>query len=224
MFREAAVRTGLTNPACTSTENQWLPCRQEVAPVKIKNINFSREDFGQRGKKKRSLVSTPKKRFNPLINNNCKFLTLTDIAKALEDVAPQSIIFTDVPKPKVDFVREVLTKNTTKPANVPSIDDVIQMSQSNKSFTENMSNNMTVDNIEIIESSTHSQSSNEMWYQYRKGVITASKSHDVLTKMKKVSQGSVSVDVAITPEDIWYGFCGGSFPFSQTFESDDSRG
>ena len=26
MFRiEAAVRTGLTNPACTSTENQWLP-------------------------------------------------------------------------------------------------------------------------------------------------------------------------------------------------------
>ena len=58
-----------------------------------------------------------------------------------------------------------------------------------------MSKNMTVDNIEIIESSTHGQSSNEMWYQYRKGVITASKSHDVLTKMKKVSQCSVSVDM-----------------------------
>ena len=109
MFRiEAAVRLGLTNPACTtSSANKWLPCHKEVAPVKMKNLNFNREDFGQRGKKKRSLVSTPKKVFNPVKDTNIKLLTLSGIAKALEEVAPQSIIFTAVPKPKVDFVREV---------------------------------------------------------------------------------------------------------------------
>ena len=81
MFRiEAAVRLGLTNPACTSSANQWLPCHKEVVPVKIKNLNFNREDFGQRGKKKRSLVSTPKKVFNPVRDSNKKLLTLSCIA------------------------------------------------------------------------------------------------------------------------------------------------
>ena len=33
MFRiEGAVRLGLTNPASTSTANEWLPCHKEVAP------------------------------------------------------------------------------------------------------------------------------------------------------------------------------------------------
>ena len=47
MFRiEAAVRLGLRNPACTSSTNEWFPCHKEVAPVKVKNMNFNREDFG----------------------------------------------------------------------------------------------------------------------------------------------------------------------------------
>ena len=90
MFRvEAVVRNGLTNPACTcNSANQCLPTHQNVAPVKVKNTNFSREDFGQRGKKKRPLVSTLKNKFNPLVDNNQRLLTLTDIGKALEEVAP----------------------------------------------------------------------------------------------------------------------------------------
>ena len=196
MFRiEAAVRSGLTNPACTSSANQWLPSHQKVAPAKVKNLNFSREDFGQRGKKKRPLVSAPKKKFNPLVDNSRRLLTLTDIGKALEEVAPQSIIFTALPKPKIDFVREVLTKNIPKPADVASIDDIILMSQSIKAFKENLSKNMTVENIKLIESSTYGQSSNETWYRFRKGVITASKSHDVFTKMTKLSKASGSVDM-----------------------------
>ena len=46
MFRmEAAVRTGLTNPSCTSSANEWLPCRKDIEPTKIKDLNFVREDF-----------------------------------------------------------------------------------------------------------------------------------------------------------------------------------
>ena len=145
MFRiEAAVRLGLTNPACTSSANEWLPCHKEVAPVKIKNLNFNREDFGQRGKKKRSLVSTPKKVFNPIRNTDRKLLTLTSIAKAIEEVAPQSILFTAVPKPKIDFVREVLTKSAERPKYIASIDDIMLMSGSISSFNENLATNMTL--------------------------------------------------------------------------------
>ena len=53
IFRvKAAVHTGLTNPSCISSENEWLPCRKEIEPIKIKDLNFDREDFAQRGKKK----------------------------------------------------------------------------------------------------------------------------------------------------------------------------
>ena len=42
MFRvEAAVRNGLTKPSCTSSSNEWLPCRKEVESSKIKNLNFN---------------------------------------------------------------------------------------------------------------------------------------------------------------------------------------
>ena len=89
LFRiEAVVRLGLLNPSCTSRPNKWLPCHINVAPSKVKNINFSREDFGQRGKKKRPLVSTAKKVFNPLVDCNKKLLSLNDISEALEEVSP----------------------------------------------------------------------------------------------------------------------------------------
>ena len=58
LFRvEAAVRNGLTNPSCTSAPNKWLPTRGEVLPSKVKDIVFNRDDFAQRGKKKRPLCS-----------------------------------------------------------------------------------------------------------------------------------------------------------------------
>ena len=85
MFRvEAAVRTGLTNPSCTSSANEWLPCRKDIEPTKIKDLNFDREDFAQRGKKERPLVVSPKEKFNPLVKSDKKPLSLIDFASALE--------------------------------------------------------------------------------------------------------------------------------------------
>ena len=47
----AAVQTGLTNPTCTSNANNSLPNQKTIEPKKIKALDFSGEDFGQRGKK-----------------------------------------------------------------------------------------------------------------------------------------------------------------------------
>ena len=67
---EAAVCTGLTNPSCSSSANEWLPCRKDIEPTKIKDINFDREDFAHRSKKKKPLISNPKKKFNPLAKSD----------------------------------------------------------------------------------------------------------------------------------------------------------
>ena len=50
--------------------------------MKIKKLNFSRDDFAQRGRKKRPLLSTPK-----YFIYFKKIEGLTDVASALENVA-----------------------------------------------------------------------------------------------------------------------------------------
>lgn len=189
LFRvEAAIRLGLSNPACTTKACDWLPNRKDVCPVKIKDINLNREDFGKRGKASRRLLSTPKKTYNPLEHCNIKSLTLTDISTALEKVIPNSVLYTAVPKPKIDFLREIVSEANIV-ENISSIDDIILMSNSKEEFFKNLA---TISSKEIkeIEKSTHGQNTNTAWYSFRKGVITASKGHEVKTKMAKVSKGT----------------------------------
>ena len=111
MFRvEAAVRTGLTNLSCTISANEWLPCRKDIEPTKIKDLNFDREHFAKRGKKKRPLAASPKKKFKPLGKSDKKPLSLIDFASGLEEIVPNGILFTAVPKPKIDFVQKIVTE------------------------------------------------------------------------------------------------------------------
>ena len=49
--------------------------------------------------------------------------------------------------------------------------------------------NMTKQNIAKIEILTEGQNTNELWFSFRKSVVTASKCHYVLTKMAKVAKG-----------------------------------
>ena len=93
LFRvEAAMTLRHTNPAYTAKAYEWLPNRKDVQPVKIKDLNFNRDNFAKRGKKRKKMLSTPKRNYNPLINNNQKTLTFLDIATALEKVTPDSVL------------------------------------------------------------------------------------------------------------------------------------
>ena len=186
MFRvEAAVRNVLTNPSCTSSSNKWLPYWKEVEPSKIKNLNFNRERFGDRGKKKRSLISTPKSNFQSLASCSEKLLNLNYFADALKTIAPSSIVHTAVPQQEIDFEM----KSVTLECNIKSftrVSNIIEMSGSNSSFFENLKTFMRSEKISKTEAQTRWQNQNQLWYPCRRGVITASKAHEVFTKMKKV--------------------------------------
>ena len=160
LFRvEAAMRLGLTNPACTTKACEWLPNRKDVQPVKIKDLNFNRDDFAKRGKKRKKMLSTPKRNYNPLINNNQKTLTFLDIATALEKVTPDSVLSTALLKPKIDFVREVVSMREIS-SDVTSIDDIILMSHSVEEFFANIKVNFSVTSIEQIQMITKGQNDN----------------------------------------------------------------
>ena len=109
LYRKAAMRLGLTNPACTTKACEWLPNRKDVRPIKIKDLNLNRDDFGKRGKKRQKIISTPKKNYDPLIDSNRKALNFKDISTALEKVIPKSVLSTVMLKPKIDFIREVVS-------------------------------------------------------------------------------------------------------------------
>ena len=151
MFRvKAAVRNGLTNPSRTSSLNEWFPCRKEIEPSKIKNLNFNREGFRDRRKQKRSLISTPKKNFKLLASCSRKLLNLNDFADAFKTIAPNSIVHTAVPQQEIDSgVTSVTLECSIK--SFTNASDIIEMSESISSFFENLKMFMTSKSISKIE-------------------------------------------------------------------------
>ena len=67
-----------------------------------------------------------------------------------EDVTPESTVFTAVPKSKIDFFKEILNKSSESPSDLASIDDIILISDDIVSFFQNLSSNMTGDNIKEL--------------------------------------------------------------------------
>ena len=93
-----------------------------------------------------------------------------------------------MPQLKIDFLREVLPEKQ-KETSVVTVDDVIVMSKTSEEFYQNLFLNFSRENITLIEELTRGQSDNLLWYECWKGVSSASKAHEVKTKMAKVMAG-----------------------------------
>ena len=92
------------------------------------------------------------------------FLVL--VCLRLEEVAPLRIFHQAVPTPKIDFVLEIVTKKSTVPDDLVSVDDVFLLSETKTSFFENLQRNFNEENITCIENMTRRQSSNDAWYNF----------------------------------------------------------
>ena len=121
-------------------------------------------------------------------------LTLNDFPESLRDVCPESILFSAVPKPDVDFVTDLVKQQTDEvPENLCSIYKWISKSANVEDFFANLFVDMSKEKISKIELLKRRQNNNKLWYNYRKGVIAASKAHSVLTKMNKILNPQVFV-------------------------------
>ena len=116
-------------------------------------------------------------------------MLLIDFASALEEIVPNSILFTAVRMPKIDFVREIITDWAGETdVEVKNIESLIKLSKTKVEFLENF-DMLSIEKIRQIELCTRGQCCNEQWYLCEKDVKIASKSHEVITKMKKVRKG-----------------------------------
>ena len=67
---------------------------------------------------------------------------------------------------------------------------IIAKLESEAQVKDALQENRTLDHITDIEKLTKGQSENREWFDYRKGVITASISHNVLTKVRNPARSS----------------------------------
>ena len=190
LFRiEAAVRMGLSNPSCTSTTCEWLPNNTQVKPMKIKDLKLAHGNFGRRGKKPKELNSSPKKMYNPTMNFD-KSLTLTDICTALKSVckADESIIFAAEFKDKPLCEAEAGSN-----VSILTFEKVLLEASIPEEFFSKM--DYFAQHVNEIEEATRGQSDNSFWFMLRKHVITASKVHDVKTRMSTYQRKGADTDL-----------------------------
>ena len=106
-------------------------------------------------------------------------------------------MFSAVPKPDVDFVKDLVKQQTDEVLeNLCNVYDWISKSANVEDFFANLLADMFKENISIMELRTRGQNTNKLWSNYRKGAITASKTHSVLTKLNKILKSTgVCVDM-----------------------------
>ena len=88
---------------------------------------------------------SPKKRCDLLIDCKVEFLNPTDVAEAVENIETDLILQTSLPKPKIDYQKEMITKSVPKP------DDVFFISSNIKQILDNLQQIMTPENVMKIE-------------------------------------------------------------------------
>ena len=115
-------------------------------------------------------------------------MSLIDFESAFEEIAPNSILFTAVPKPKIDFGREFITEWAGKTdVEVTSIENLKNLSKTKVEFLENL-NLLSIEKIRQFEVFTRGKYCSERCYLCRKGAITASKAYEIITEMKQQVQ------------------------------------
>ena len=99
-------------------------------------------------------MSAAKKTFNAITTE--VNLDTTAIAEKLEDVIPDSILFTAVPKPKIDQVRDYYNVNCPeKPKHLLFMADILSMTTTLAEYHQQVKAHFKRKNISEIEKLTH---------------------------------------------------------------------
>ena len=112
-------------------------------------------------------------------------LTLSEIANALREVCDEkdSILFSAVRRPQSFSIEELLqqTKSLQETTGLLTFEDYLEIFDSKTDFLLHLE--YFPSRIEDIERGTRGQSTNPLWCAIRKHVISASKAHEVKTRM-----------------------------------------
>ena len=145
-------------------------------------MNFGREDFCQRWKKKRSFASKPKKNIIPLVNKGIRECLHYMILLRVWRMFVLKVYYFQQFQSQMLILSQILLSISLVNFLKIFADLTIGLADA-EDFFANLFDDMSKEKISKIELLTRGQTNNKLWYNCRKVVITA---QSVLTKMNKI--------------------------------------
>jgi YqaJ-like viral recombinase domain len=197
---EHGFTKGCSKP-CTSTENQWLaPTLSNVKPVKASDMVIEKPKFSF-GSKRQSIVrqSTAARRLFSGVRSRSDAdpLTLDEVAGAMYPECPTAVALRyshSEAQQQYDPSGDVNVERTEECEFILHVSNGFNFLHYAKGFncaTDFVMPVYSESELRQIELETRGQSHSPLWFDLRKGRISASIAHDVFTRGKKLIGGKV---------------------------------
>ncbi|XP_065682264.1 uncharacterized protein LOC136095495 [Hydra vulgaris] len=200
---EYANTKGWCNPACTETACQWnLGTRKDVEPKRISDLIISKK-LGTKSSLSNDCEENRMKNlnnFDPRIISH-RTISSNHISNFIRDmqlVNEEAVLFKSIESLSTTneehynyaFVKTIAL-NVLKAYSQFSETELIQI------FIEKL--NMSLKTIENVEKATRGQSEVLLWFEIKSGRLTASKHHEVFTKVNTILKAQGSIKPKTTP-------------------------
>jgi len=202
---EYASSRGWCNPACTDIACEWNKAtKKEITPKLVSEL-YVRKKMGTSAENKPDEVSREEMRtchlieFDPRIpsHRSKNESHINQFLGKLKSINSNAVIFYSTVDEKSSnselseaFMENIANETLT---NNPNANESNLM----KSFMQNITLNLSL--IEKIEKSTRDQNQNQIWYEVRRGRLTASKHHEIFTKVNSLSHQRSAIKAKTTP-------------------------
>ncbi|CAC5369625.1 unnamed protein product [Mytilus coruscus] len=174
---EMGVKIGITKTSSTSTACQWnSKFRKEVTPATVTEI------YNQiKGRRKKDVPNVHAHGSSPLPS--------TSDLQLLYAIAPKSVFFTSVTIPGIEMLPPVDKPQPTD--KFPKLLTSLHQPDTapNSEYINDTYHKYTVTDSQAfrLEEATRNQAVSPLWFEHRKGRVTASKAHDVLRMREQTS-------------------------------------
>ncbi|CAH1265590.1 Hypp3211 [Branchiostoma lanceolatum] len=207
---EAAVRTNMVRPACTSTACKWNAAPgKAVQQSKVKEMSFKKDKFGKTDS--RPVTSTRKKLFQPVEDSHqlSGDEKRARLSKALRPAVPEAVFLTALEEQC--HKDERVSGQPLSPQSL-SMDAMarpytyLTLPQFISSFV------ISKDDVDIMEKATRGQASSPIWSMARRGRLTASNFYTIYTKVQTIKKKPDTTADALLARIMGYRRTSGNVP------------
>lgn len=186
-----AWQKGYTNKACTSLPASWTApssSKAGLAPKRICDMEWRKPHYKKHGSKK-LINPVSKQLFSPRKEKD-KDVSLDSLMGSLFSSCSNACVFhyaaptvmpSYPPDADVNVSCEVEVNSTSMVP--PPMYKIVQQA------SDNSVPSLTVEEIEVLQQATRTQSNTDLWREQRVGRITSTSAHKALAKVRKINSG-----------------------------------
>ena len=172
--------------------------KKEIEPKMIKDINIRKKLRSKEKDDETNREETRRKdlqKFNPVLPALQKIAdeSVSQLYHNLKQVSPESVVFKCIPEDIIEEDDTISLYTIAEGVRAKYSDDDEKVSTFLKSLS------ISTEKASRLEIKTRGQSENDLWKQARIGRLTASKHHDIYTKVNTIAKSTGVIKPKTTP-------------------------